>query len=51
MPRIYRQSDNPEKPVIAFFDGNELFVARLKYIKVGIYALEQIELHRVESKN
>ncbi len=42
-PRVYRQSDDPDKPAIAFFDGKELFVVRLIYTDVGIYALEKIE--------
>jgi hypothetical protein len=42
-PRIYRQGDDPEHPIIAFFDGTELFVVQLGYTKLGIYAVEGID--------
>jgi hypothetical protein len=48
VPRLYRQSADPEKPVLAFYDGKELFVLRMVYIKVGIYALEKIDWYEVQ---
>ena len=46
-PRLYRQSEDAEKAVITFFDGKELFVVRLVYTDIGIYALEKIEWYEV----
>ena len=43
VPRVYRQSDDAEEPIISFYDGKELFVVSLKYTDVGIYALKKIE--------
>lgn len=50
VPRLYRQNDDIEKPLLAYFDGKELVVFSLKYTEIGIYALENIEWFTVESK-
>jgi hypothetical protein len=45
--RVYRQGADPEHPIIAFFDGEDLFAFHLIYTDAGFYALERIDWFRV----
>lgn len=47
-PRLYRLSDDPNKPSVAFLDGRELFVADLEYTEIGIYALRGLRWVKLE---
>ncbi|MBM4003063.1 MAG: hypothetical protein FJ295_07200 [Planctomycetes bacterium] len=42
-PRVYRQSDDASKPVLAFWGSNELFSVQLEYDPSGIYVLKRLE--------